>query len=133
MKNKVVLTFGIWDFSDTTHQGISNALGLAPIKIFVKGELVNPKFQKTAKKNGWMYSQPNREFDPFEGQMNDLIELLRAKDTVLRELASKYYCELSCAVFRVDEEESMPWVHLTKAHVTFLNEFGIEFDLDLYA
>lgn len=133
MKNKIVLTLGIWDFSDITHQEISDALALIPVKIFIKGERTSPKLQILAKKNGWMYSQANREFDSFEIQMNDLIELLRTRESALKELTKKYYCELSCAVFEVSEEESMPWVHLTKAHIMFLNEFSIEFDLDLYS
>jgi len=133
MKNKIVLTIGIWDFEDITHQEISDALGLTPIKIFVKGEKTNPKFQVLAKKNGWMYSQVDREYEPFKDQLDSLIELIKSRQTIWKKFARNYYCELSCAIFKDDAEESMPWVHLTREHIGFLNEFRIEFDLDLYA
>jgi hypothetical protein len=96
------------------------------------GEKINPKFLPVAKENGWMYTHSKIVTRSFEDQMNELVLILAEKSESLKTLSKKYYLELSCAVFKKGEE-SMPWVHLTKEHIQFLNEFSIEFDLDLYA
>jgi hypothetical protein len=133
MENEIHLTLGIWDFTDISHQQITDVLGLHPIDIHVLGEKINPKFLPVAKKNGWMYTHSKNVTEPFEKQMNELVFVLRDKRNGLKKLTDKYHCEISCAIFRKSDEESMPWVHLTKDHIFFLNEFSIEFDLDLYA
>jgi hypothetical protein len=133
MENEIHLTLGIWGFTDITHQGITDILGLQPVKVHVLGDKINPKFLPTAKENGWMYTHSEIVTRPFEEQMNELVSVLRTKRDGLKKLSDKYYCELSCAIFKKGEDESMPWVHLTKDHILFLNQFNIEFDLDLYA
>jgi len=133
MKNEIHLTIGIWRFKDITHQEITDSLGLQPKKILIEGEKTNPKFLTIAKENGWMYTHSKDVTKPFEEQMNELLTVLRERSDALKKLSGKYYCELSCAIFKKDEDESMPWVHLTRNHIRFLNDFNIEFDLDLYA
>ena len=132
MESEIHLTLGIWGFSDLTHSEISDILNLQPVKVHVMGERINPKFLPLAKENGWMYTHSKTVTRTFEEQMNELILVLREKRDSLKTLSGKYYFELSCAIFKKGEE-SMPWVHLTKEHIQFLNEFNIEFDLDLYA
>lgn len=133
MENEIHLTFCIWGFSDISPQEITDMLGLKPKTVLIKGEKTNPKFLIVAKENGWMYTHSKIVTKPFKNQMDKLLSVLRTKEKVLKRLTDKYHCEISCAIFRKSDEESMPWVHLTKAHILFLNEFGVEFDLDLYA
>jgi len=42
-KNEIILSFGIFDFNDISHDEISEFLGIQPEKIRVKGEKKNPK------------------------------------------------------------------------------------------
>lgn len=133
MESEIHLTLGIWGFTEISHNEISDIVGLQPVKVHIKGERINPKFLTVSKENGWMYTHSKMVTRPFEEQMNELISIIKDTGGGLKQLSSKYYCELSCAVFKKGEDESMPWVHLTKDHVQFLNDFNIEFDLDIYA
>jgi hypothetical protein len=132
MESEIHLTLGLWGFTEINHSEISEIVGLQPVKVHKTGERINPKFLPVAKENGWIYTHSKIVARPFEEQMNELISIIRETGG-LKQLSSKYYCELSCAIFKKGEDESMPWIHLTKDHVQFLNEFNIEFDLDIYA
>jgi hypothetical protein len=40
---------------------------------------------------------------------------------------------MSCAVYiRYNNDESIPWIHLTKRYNDLASQLNIEFDLDLY-
>jgi hypothetical protein len=131
--NEICLTFGVWGFTDVTHQDISGMLNLEPVKVHVLGERINPRILPVAKENGWMYTHSGNVSDSFEMKMDNLLAVLKSKKDILSELSSKYYCEISCAVFIKNEDESTPWIHLNNSHINFLNECNVEFDLDLYA
>ncbi|HTF18698.1 MAG TPA: DUF4279 domain-containing protein [Chryseolinea sp.] len=133
MENEIHLTLGIWGFTDITHQDITTMLDLQPAKIHMFGERINPKFLPIAQENGWMFVHSKIVTESFEKQMTELVSLLKSKSQILKQLSEKYYCELSCAIFKKSEDKSLPWVHLNKDHIDFLKEFNIEFDLDLYA
>ena len=121
MESEIHLKLGIWGFTDITRNEITNILNLDPEKIHVKGEKISPKFLPVAKENGWIYTHSKIVTRSFEDQMNELVLVLKQKGESLKILSKKCYLELSCAVFKKGEE-SMPWVHLTKEHIQFLNE-----------
>lgn len=126
------LRFCIWEYEDITHDKITKTLGLHPFKIYVKGEKMNPKFERLAKQNGWIYGTPYENEDSFEEQMRKLLDTLEPKTTILREYAKKYTCEFSCALFLNNREESVPWIHFGKRYNAFIREVDAEFDFDIY-
>jgi hypothetical protein len=130
--NDVNLSFCIWDYEDITHEDITKTLGLNPYRIYVKGKPKDPKFNRISKRNGWIYGAPYHNGDSFEEQVNKILDALEPKIPILQEYAKKYYCEFSCAVFLMNNEESTPWVHLTKRYNAFIREVDARFDLNFY-
>ena len=133
MKNEVFLDFCIWDFDDISHEEISQKLGIAPTKIYIKGKKIDPKFSRVSKKNGWRMSTGLDKYASFEDQMKAMLDIIESKIELFRPFCEKYYCEFSCAIYiRYDNEESTPWVHLDARYNRFIKELNIEFDVDLY-
>lgn len=133
MKNEIFLNFCIWGFEDIDANDITSTLSLTPSKIYTKGEKNNPKFNGTAKQNGWLLSSRLNRFASFEDQMNDLLDIIEPKIDLFRPLCEKYYCEFSCALFiHCGNEESTPWIHLNSRYNAVIKELNIEFDIDLY-
>jgi len=131
-RNRIVLDFGIWDFDDITHEDITQALGVQPVKKYIKGERVNANFLPLSKNNGWRMRSPCSEQDSFETQMNAMLDFFENKKSVLKEFSNKYYCEVSCALYiYTNTDESTPWVHLNSRYNKMLKDLNIEFDLDI--
>jgi hypothetical protein len=134
MKNEVVLDFCIWEFDDITHEELTHKIGVEPVKVWVKGQPVNPKMPaRLAKKNGWRMSSGLDKYSTFEDQMDSLLTILEGKLDVFKSICDKYYCEFSCALtVYAGNGESTPWVHLNSRYNKLIKELNIEFDLDLY-
>ncbi len=135
--NQVILSFCIWNFEDISHSDISEMLGLLPEKTYVKGEKRNPNNldpnSPKIKNHGWLLGSGLDEHAPFEDQMNNLLNKLEPRVSVLKSLCSKYYCEFSCGMFVYrDNGESTPSVHLNDRYNNFIRELNVEFDVDLY-
>lgn len=133
MKNKVSLSFCIWNFEDVSHDEITNLLNITPTKIYVKGQKRNVTSNALIKENGWLLNSPLSVYSEFEDQMDSLLALLEPNLDALKLVSKKYYCEFSCAIFiYFNNDESTPSMHLTSQHLKFMNELNIEFDTDLY-
>lgn len=135
MKNEIIVSFGIFDFNDITHDDITQTLGLKPIKCYVKGQKRNPKNHNSPliKKNSWIIDSGLNKYSTFEDQMDSLLCTIESRIELFKPFCEKYYCELSCALFvYVDNGESTPWVHLGTKYNKLLKDLNIEFDLDLY-
>jgi len=133
MKNEVVLDFCIWGFEDITPDHITEALGIQPVKVYIKGQKTNPKLVKVAKRNGWRMGSGLDKYASFEDQMKTMLDIIECKIELFRPFCEKYYCEFSCAIFiRYDNEESTPWVHLDSRYNRLIKDLNIEFDFDLY-
>ncbi|WAC14443.1 DUF4279 domain-containing protein [Dyadobacter pollutisoli] len=131
-KNEIHLSFCIWGFKDITHDKLSKILEIAPSKIFIEGERMNPKFSQLAKENGWFLDASTDKFTPFEQQMDSILDLLTPKVELLKPICDIYYCEFSLALFINNNEESTPSVHLSSRYHDLAKELRFEFDLDLY-
>ncbi|MDY6024799.1 DUF4279 domain-containing protein [Bergeyella zoohelcum] len=132
ISNDVNLRFCIWDYEDITHEDITNLLGIKPYKIYVKGEKMNPKFNRVSKSNAWILGTPYENKDDFNNQMDKILDVLEPKIFVLKELSERYYCEFSCAIFLNNREESTPWIYLSKRYNDFIRKVNVEFDIDIY-
>ena len=133
MRNKIVLSFGIWDFNDITHDELTELLGIAPSKVYIKGERKNPKFSMLAKKNGWLLDASFDKHIPFEQQMDMLVDFIEEKIDIFRILCKKYNCEFSCGLFiYFDNGESIPGLHLGSRYNRLVKELDIDFDVDIY-
>ena len=111
-KNEIILRFCIWDFDDVTPDDITLLLGIAPSKVYIKGEKKNPNFSGLAKKNGWIMDSLHDKYCSFEEQMTSLLDVIESRIELFKPLCEKYYCEFSCALYiYIDNEESTPPVH----------------------
>src|SRR6267142_3680630 len=115
MKNEVYLDFTIADFEDVTHDEITQALGISPKKIYVKGTKKNPDSSRGTliTRNRWITGSALDQYSTFENQMNAMLDIIESKIDFFRPFCEKYYCEFSCAIFIYCENgESTPSVHL---------------------
>jgi len=133
MKNEVILDFCIWGFEDITPDHITQALGIQPTKVYIKGEKKNPQFAALAKKNGWRMNAGLDKYASFEDQMKALLDTIESRIDLFRPFCEKYYCEFACAVkVYYDNDESTPSLHLDVRYNRLAKELNIEFDVDLY-
>jgi len=134
-KNEIILSFGIFDFNDISHDEISEFLGIQPEKIRVKGEKKNPKNPDSSliTKNIWSMGSGLDKYTNFDDQMDSLLSIIESKIDLFKVICSKYHCEISCAIFvYFDNGESAPWVHLDSRYNQLIKDLNIEFDVDLY-
>lgn len=134
MQNEIVLRFGIWGFTDITHDDITISMGINPSKIYVKGERKNPnsKFPAFAKENGWLL-EPSDRYLPFEIQLKNLLQILESKVSIVKTYCSQYTCEISCAIFIYFENgESTPSIRLNSEYNKIIRELNLDFDFDIY-
>lgn len=132
LSNDLNLSFCIWDYEDITSEAISKKLDIQPYKIYIKGQRINPKFERLAKRNGWVYGTPYENKEDFKTQLDKILDILEPKIPILKEYAKKYNCEFSCAIFLNNREESTPWIHFSKRYNAFIREVDAEFDFDIY-
>lgn len=133
MRNEIILDFCIWGFDDITHEAITETLRIKPVRVYLKGQKINPNLLPIAKRNGWRMCSPLDKYSSFEDQMDAMLDIIESKIDLFKPFCEKYYCEFSCALFiRYDNGESTPWIHLNSRYNKMLKELNIEFDLDIY-
>jgi len=133
MKNEVFLDFCIWGFEDITPEQITQALGMQPTKVYIKGQKKNPKFAAVAKQNGWRMNSGLDKHASFEDQMMSILDIIEPRIDLFRPFCEKYYCEIVCAVnVYYDNDESTPSIHLDARYNRLIKELNLEFDVDLY-
>lgn len=116
-----------------SHEEISKAIGLAPTKIYVRGQKKNPKYSALAKENGWLFRPSDDSSLSFEDQFRILLEIIEDKTNILEVFSKKYYFEISCGVFiYFDNEESTPSIHIDSEQHKILSDHNVAFDVDLY-
>jgi hypothetical protein len=134
-KNEIILSFGIYDFEDITHDDITKLLSIEPSHIRIKGYPKNPKNIEgpVITNNSWRISSGLDEYADFDAQLNAILNIIEPKIDLFRPLCEKYTCELSCAIYIYFENgQSTPWVHLDSRYNKLIKELNIEFDIDLY-
>jgi hypothetical protein len=134
-KNRLILTFIIYDFDDLSHDEISQMVGIQPTFARSKGEKKNPGNPDSPlfKNNRWGIDSGIDQHSNFDDHMNALLDIIEPRLDILRSLCSKYYCEISCGMFvYFDNGESTPWVHLDARYNRINAALKMEFDLDLY-
>jgi len=132
LKNDLNLRFCIWEYDDISHEDITNTLKLTPLKTYIKGKKINPRFERIAKQNGWVYGTPYYNEMDFMTQLDEILDVLEPRISILRTYAQKYKCEFSCAVFLNNREESTPWIHFGKRYNAFIKEIDVEFDIEIF-
>lgn len=133
MKNEIYLDFCIWGFEDITHEDITKTFNIQPIKIYKKGEKINPNFSKVSSQNGWRIASGLNKYASFEDHLNVLLSTIESKFELFKSFCTKYYCEFSCALYiYYNNEESTPSVHLTSRYNKLIKELNLEFDIDIY-
>jgi hypothetical protein len=137
MKNRVYLNFTISDYDDITHEVISQALGMNPFMVIVKGEKTNPNSTSETpilyRFNRWVMAAPLDEYCTFEDQMNATLDIIEPKIDLFKPFCEKYRCEFSCAIYlRYNNGESTPSIYLDSRYNKLIKELKIGFDIDLY-
>ena len=66
MKHEVFLDFCIWNFEDISPSDITTALGIEPVKVYIKGEKHSALVKLVAQQNGWRMRSPLSEYHSFE-------------------------------------------------------------------
>lgn len=133
MKNEVILEFCVWGFDDLSPDEITLLLNIQPVKVYHKGQKVNPKLGLLAKENGWRMGSGLASDASFQEQMIRFVEIIESKMEIFEILCQKYQCEFACVVRTYcDNGESTPWIHLDAKYNNLIRRLNIEFDVDLY-
>jgi hypothetical protein len=77
-KNKLDLTFIIYDFNDMSHEQISEMLGIQPTYVRLKGEKRNHRNPDSplVKDNGWGIGSGIDPFADFDSHMEALLDII---------------------------------------------------------
>jgi len=133
MKNEIHLDFCIWGYEDISHNDITEAIGIKPSKIYIKGQKSNSNFSIVSKQNGWRISSGIDKYASFEEHMSALTSIINNKLDVFELFTKKYYCEFSCAIYLYfNNEESTPSIHLDEKYHELYRKLKFDFDLDIY-
>lgn len=97
-------------------------------KTYIKGEKIRENSPGRSQRNGWIYGAEYETGKDISEQMEEVLEVLTPKLAY----SEKYCCEISCALFLNNREESVPWIHLDKRQIDFLKDVNAEFDLVIY-
>ncbi|MGK6353564.1 DUF4279 domain-containing protein [Parapedobacter sp. DT-150] len=132
-RHEIKLSFCVWGFKDISHDDLTKILDVAPSKIFIEGERMNPKFPRLAKENAWFLDSPAERFADFNEKMGALLDIIESKIDKFEAVCNKYLCEFSCALFiQPKSEESIPWIHFGPRYIEVIRKVKIEFDFDIY-
>lgn len=113
---------------------ISDFLGVAPTKTWLRGETVHPKATNVHKENGWVLSLEGQSGELITERIIDrLIAMVpHGRLTALyKQHQGAVAVELSI-VAHVSGSESVPSISLTQAQVALLADCGGTFDVDVY-
>ncbi|GGH16493.1 DUF4279 domain-containing protein [Sphingobacterium alkalisoli] len=130
-KNYVNLSFCIWGYEDVSDMIISASLALKPQKVYTKGLLIDGDPPLLAEYNGWIFGMAFSNKDPFEVQMNKILDALEPKTSILKVYTQKYHCEFLGLIFLNTREESAPWIHFDKRYNAFIRELDVKFNLNI--
>lgn len=128
--NKIRMSLRVLEF-DCNPDSITEILKITPDKTWIKGDVINQKSILKYKFNGWELKSDVSENSDFETHLNDIISKVDENLNSFIEICNKYYSEISCAIY-LDENDSMPSVHLSKKNIKLLNSLGLEIDFDIY-
>lgn len=131
--NEVRAEFGVFDF-DCPHAEISAVLGLEPDSVQVKGDVesIGPAGHKVArpvKRNAWLVASPAAIDQPPEMHLRQLVDKLRPASARIREIASKYYVEISLVVYSPDANLG---IHIEGELLAMIAGLGVSLDVDVY-
>ena len=113
--HEVILTFGIWDFSEIDHAYITNLMGFEPNIIYRLGERRIPNKGQPSKRNGWLWRPEVVDktlLDSFELQLNSILGKFENKIAELKQIEKYLPIQIFCvlpsetadAVHRVDPD-----------------------------
>lgn len=132
-KHEITLDLRIMKF-DCDPDEITSALGIPASKVWRKGELMNDYSPRTYKQNGWRIDSGIDRKSEFKDHLQALLDIIEPRLEAFTETCSRYYTELSCAVYMYDSEEesSIPWIHFDQRATRVLGLIGAEIDFDMY-
>ena len=107
---------------------ITRSIGITPTRTWLLGDSIQ-KTELRRKHNGWLLSTGKRVIS-LEESARYLLTVLLPKSKALNQLCSKYNlrCELSCAIYVIDE---MPPVHFSKDVIADLSSLNTAVDVDI--
>lgn len=132
MVHEISVCFCVWEFNGKTHDDISEALGLEPTKILIKGVPIEPKRNFIARFDGWYYEADTNRKLPFEQQINVLLDIIEGNMDRFKSICSQHKCEISLGLYLYSNiDESTPWIHLTKRYHQVMSQLDIALDMDI--
>ncbi len=129
MKSEIYVSFNLIGL-DFNPDDITNKLGINPTKTWRVGDLIHPKTILKRKENGWSLQSQLNKYYQLEEHLKYLLNKIQPKSDFLKEICSKNYGELSCAIYVRGEER--PSIHLDRDIITKINKLNCEIDIDLY-
>ena len=110
---------------------VSSMLGIQPTTSCRKGDLFRGKVSERIEKTGkWLLSMPQKPGEPFEPQVESLLNGLSQDLAVWQKLTQKYNGDLFCGVWLRNWNRGMG---LSPRLMARLAERGLELGLDIYA
>jgi len=116
---------------DLDPDAVSSVLGVQPTSSCRKGDLFRGKVSERIEKTGkWLLRLPEKPGEPFEPQIDALLNTLTQDLSVWRTLTQKYNADLFCGVWLRNWNRGMG---LSPQLMARLAERGLELGLDIYA
>lgn len=120
---------------------VTEILEITPTKTYKKGDVIerphNPNVisSKThyRKETVWEISTDYQESSDVTEQLDQIIRLLKNKETKINRLKAEYDLECQISIVIVIENGYTPGLHLDDEQIEFANSIKAEFDIDLYA
>ena len=128
MADKSHVFLKVLDFGDDPSI-VTSRIGLSPTSAWRRGDPMAPHPTATRNHSRWSFQSPLPLESAVEQHVEALLQRLEPYAAGIRECASVFSVELSCAVYYTD---STAGIHLSPVILARVTALGIPLDLDLY-
>lgn len=120
---------------------VTESLGVVPTESYKKGDVIERSFKQKGismktifrKETAWELGTDYQESYDVKEQMDQILEPLKNKTSIINQLKAKYKLECKIFIVIVMENGDTPGLYLDIEQIEFANRIKAEFDFDLYA
>jgi hypothetical protein len=108
---------------------VTSLVGLPPTTAWCVGDPIpgHPKAKRTISR--WAFQSPLPLHDHVDHHLEALLQLLESSSSRIRDCASRYSTQVSCAIYYKD---FTPGINLSAATLQRIAALGVSLDFDLY-
>jgi hypothetical protein len=132
MHHEIDVRLRFWKLEGLAPEDITRVLGVAPVRVWRKGEPRIPSGERTWPYSAWAWEATPDKRTPFETQCYALLDLLDARREAVKGFRPRCLGAITCALrLQADNGEIPPLLELDARFHALASELNLGFELDL--